>query len=76
MYCRNCRWKIMGSQERESFFIGLDAAYNLGGRIFPFVTTYILLRQLPWTYCLLAVVVFVAIILYLSLQSGFSKHKP
>ena len=68
--------RLWEAKKRESFFIGLDAAYNLGGVFFPFVTTYILLRQLPWTYCLLAVVVFVAIILYLSLQSGFSNINP
>ena len=68
--------RLWEAKKRESFFIGLDAAYNLGGVFFPFVTTYILLRQLPWTYCLLAVVVFVAIILYLSLQSGFYNINP
>ena len=68
--------RLWEAKKRESFFIGLDAAYNLGGVFFPFVTTYILLRQLPWTYCLLAVVVFVVIILYLSLQSGFSNINP
>ena len=68
--------RLWEAKKRESFFIGLDAAYNLGGVFFPFVTTYVLLRQLPWTYCLLAVVVFVAIILYLSLQSGFYNINP
>ena len=68
--------RLWEAKKRESFFIGLDAAYNLGGVFFPFITTYILLRQLPWTYCLLAVVVFVVIILYLSLQSGFSNINP
>ena len=68
--------RLWEAKKRESFFIGLDAAYNLGGVFFPFVTTYVLLRQLPWTYCLLAVVVFVVIILYLSLQSGFSNINP
>ena len=68
--------RLWEAKKRESFFIGLDAAYNLGGVFFPFVTTYILLRQLPWTYCLLAVVIFVVIILYLSLQSGFSNINP
>ena len=68
--------RLWEAKKRESFFIGLDAAYNLGGVFFPFVTTYILLRQLPWTYCLLAVVVFVVIILFLSMQSSFSNINP
>ena len=68
--------RLWEAKKRESFFIGLDAAYNLGGVFFPFVTTYILLRQLPWAYCLLAVVIFVVIILYLSLQSGFTNINP
>ena len=68
--------RLWEAKQRESFFIGLDAAYNLGGVLFPFVTTYILLRQLPWTYCLLAVVVFVVIILFLSLQSSFYNINP
>ena len=68
--------KLWEAKKRESFFIGLDAAYNLGGVFFPFVTSYILLRQLPWAYCLLAVVAFAVIILYLSLQSSFSNINP
>ncbi len=68
--------RLWEAKKRESFFIGLDAAYNLGGVFFPFVTTYILLRQLPWAYCLLAVAVFVVIILFLSLQSSFTNINP
>ena len=68
--------RLWEAKKRESFFIGLDAAYNLGGVFFPFVTTYILLRQLPWAYCLLAVAVFVVVILYLSLQSSFYNINP
>ncbi len=68
--------RLWEAKKRESFFIGLDASYNLGGVFFPFVTTYILLRQLPWAYCFLAVAVFVVVILYLSLQSSFSNINP
>ena len=63
---------IWEGKRRESLFIGLDASYHVGGLLFPFATTYILLRDLPgntawWIVASLAV--FIAL---LSLRSSFN----
>ena len=63
--------KIWEGKKRESFFIGLDAAYNLGGILFPFITTYILSHHLPWGLCLLMVVTIIIAIIYLAFTSRF-----
>lgn len=64
--------KLWDGKKRESFFIGLDASYNLGGILFPFATTFILLRHMSWGLCLLFVVVFVVVIIYLAFTSSFN----
>jgi len=64
--------KIWIGKKREAFFIGQDAAFNLGGFFFPFITTYILSRHMSWELCYIFVVTFAIIIIYLSLSSNFS----
>lgn len=63
---------IWEGKRRESLFIGLDASYHVGGLLFPFATTYILVRDLPWEYCLVVVASLAVFIALLSLRSSFN----
>ena len=64
--------KVWTGKKREAFFIGQDASFNLGGLFFPFITTYILSRHMPWEFCYIFVLAFSLFIIYLLVTSNFS----
>ena len=64
--------RTWSGKPRESFFIGLDASYNLGGFLFPFLTTYILLHQFHWSLSLLVAASITVVIALLAIFSKFS----
>lgn len=64
--------KVWTGKNREAFFIGQDASFNLGGLFFPFITTYILSRHMPWELCYIFAVAFSVFIIYLLVTSNFS----
>ncbi len=64
--------KVWTGKKREAFFIGQDASFNLGGLFFPFITTYILSRHMPWELCYIFVLAFSLFIIYLLVTSNFS----